>query len=470
MKATKIRRLIVNFSFLSGGEILCKIATFAAFVYLARVLGPASFGYLEFTIAITFVFTLLVDLGTGPYGAREIAKNANRIGELLPNIIAIRMLLATVGYSTLVGIAWYLADKGPVKNLILVYGLSLFAIPGYLQWLFQGIEKMQWVALGSVLRQFTFAIGVFLFIRGSEDIQLTAIIECIAVFSVVLVHWIILKREIPHYSPCLKLTLIKTSFGQAFPIGLSELTWALTWYFATIFLGFIENSDVVGWFASAHRPVLALHTFVWLYFFNLLPSMSRYIDRPVAEFNRMLTTSIKFTAWPAVFIGISGALMGNQAILIMFGENYSESIAVFKILVFMIPVSLLSGHYRYALIAFNLQKYEFLSALFSAIACVLLVYLLSSKYGAVGAAAGLLSTQVINLILAYLYTRKMIVKIELLPHLLRPLIIGAAMLATYNALVSTNQWLAYCVSAIVFLALMLLIEPNVKTILRRRQA
>jgi len=478
MNKARLKTLIVNFSFLSGGEILCKIATFAAFVYLARILGPKSFGYLEFTIAITFVFTLLIDLGTGPYGAREIAKDKSRIREILPSIMVIRVGLALIGYSILAAIAWFLSDKAPIKDLLLIYGLSLFAIPGYMQWVFQGIEKMQWVALGSVLRQFTFAIGVFLFVRGSEEIQLIAIIECIAVFTVVLIHWVIFKYQIQQFSPGLglglglglDLQLIKYSLGQALPIGLSELTWAFTWYFATIFLGFIAASDVVGWFASAHRPVLALHTFVWLYFFNLLPSMSRCIDRPIDEFKALVTTSIRFTAWPAVFIGISGALMASPAILILFGENYANSIDVFQILILMIPVSLLSGHYRYALIAFNLQKYEFLSALFSAITCLFSVYWLSSRYGAIGAAFGLLSTQIINLILAYLYTRKMIAKIGLLWHLVKPLLCGAAMVIIYTVLVPTNQWLAYSVSAAVFLILMLLVEPDVKTIINRKHA
>src|SRR3990172_5020278 len=71
MHAVDFRKLVSNFTLLSGGEVLGKLLAFATFTYLARTLGPKSFGYLEFTIALMVFFTLLTDFGTSPFGARE---------------------------------------------------------------------------------------------------------------------------------------------------------------------------------------------------------------------------------------------------------------------------------------------------------------------------------------------------------------------------------------------------------------
>ena len=69
------RRIGVNLLFLTAGECLAKLVTFAAFSYLARVLGPRHYGNIEFTLAVMVFFTLPSDLGLAVYGAREIAKN-----------------------------------------------------------------------------------------------------------------------------------------------------------------------------------------------------------------------------------------------------------------------------------------------------------------------------------------------------------------------------------------------------------
>ena len=75
MQSLNFRKLVSNFTLLTGGEVLSKIFTFIAFTFLARMLGPTNFGHLEFALAVMVFFSLLVDFGTSPYGAREIAKN-----------------------------------------------------------------------------------------------------------------------------------------------------------------------------------------------------------------------------------------------------------------------------------------------------------------------------------------------------------------------------------------------------------
>lgn len=67
-------RLAANFLFLSAGEFGAKLLAFASFTYLARTLGPVSYGAIEFTLAVMVFFSLPADLGLGAYGAREIAR------------------------------------------------------------------------------------------------------------------------------------------------------------------------------------------------------------------------------------------------------------------------------------------------------------------------------------------------------------------------------------------------------------
>jgi hypothetical protein len=46
---------------------------------------------------------------------------------------------------------------------------------------------------------------------------------------------------------------------------------------------------------------MARHSFVWLYFFNLLPSISRCVARPKQDMLELMDGSVRLTAWAGLF-------------------------------------------------------------------------------------------------------------------------------------------------------------------------
>src|SRR5687767_2557505 len=58
---------------LFAGEVLSKLCVFAAFAYLARVLGPSGFGLIELALSITLFCVMAVDGGLESYGARVVS-------------------------------------------------------------------------------------------------------------------------------------------------------------------------------------------------------------------------------------------------------------------------------------------------------------------------------------------------------------------------------------------------------------
>ena len=56
---------------LSGGEAVSKILAFVAFAYLARLLRPDTYGYIEFALAVTLFFNLVVEAGLDFWGLRN---------------------------------------------------------------------------------------------------------------------------------------------------------------------------------------------------------------------------------------------------------------------------------------------------------------------------------------------------------------------------------------------------------------
>jgi len=88
------RKLALNVVLLTSGEAASKVLAFIAFAYLARILGPSTYGDMEFALAVTLFFSLVVEGGLGLLGAREIAKDENMVVRLTFHVVILRCLLA----------------------------------------------------------------------------------------------------------------------------------------------------------------------------------------------------------------------------------------------------------------------------------------------------------------------------------------------------------------------------------------
>ena len=464
-KTIGVPRLVLNFAVLSGGEFVSKVFAFVAFAYLARVLGPADFGQLEFVLAVLFFFTLISDCGLSPYGAREIAKNRDSVERLTTHIMIVRCLLVAAALA-LMGIFVSLIDKPwPVRRLVLLYGLTLIGLPGLLPWVFQGHDRMRQVAMASILRWSVFSGGVILCIRGPEQIWVVPLIEVIAIGAAVLFYLRAFANSFGSLRQPVDGPFALSLLRQALPIGASELVWALKVYFATIFLGLLLLGSEVGWFAAAHRIVISLHTFVWLYFFSLLPSIARSTQALPDALHRLMGTSIQITAWSAIFIGITGTAFAGQIVALLYGPQYEKAVPVFQVLIWLIPLALMSGHYRYVLIAYNRQGLEFLTAACGAGLNILLNLYLIPSYGLVGAASALVSSEALIWALAYYCVRRKIAPIPIWTHLWRPLV-GGMILASVLYLLSTKIWMAASSAVAVYCLVVSIMQPELLTQLR----
>ena len=286
-------RLFANFGLLSVAELVSKLLGAVAFAVLARVLGPEQYGYLEFTLAVIFFFALFVDSGLSTYGAREIARDPTAVGRLASRIVATRLLLAAVCLAFLLLLAGMF--QPPVQTLLMFYGLTLFGIPFLLQWIFQGREMMHYVAIANVARWLTFTLAVLLLVNGPGRLLWVALAEALAVSVAGAFYLTAVSMRFDNPWRRFELRPAVSSWVEALPIGGSELVWALKVYFATILLGLLYDGSAVAWFGGAHRIVLALHAFVWLYFFNLLPAIARCSKGPTATLRRLLSSSMRIT-------------------------------------------------------------------------------------------------------------------------------------------------------------------------------
>jgi O-antigen/teichoic acid export membrane protein len=422
-----------NFLSLAGGESVSKLLTFAAFAYLARVLGPDGFGLVEFAGSVMLCAGLIVDQGFGPYGAREIARAPQRTVELVSEIVSARIILAIVAYIGVALFALALRRSPVLTQLVFIYGASLFVMPLLLQWVFQGHEQMRTVAVSQVIRQVLFAATVFACVRDASRIWIAGVAEVAGACGAAGYCLAMYRRR---FGGAIRLRLFfsRRLVREGVPIGLSQMFWMIRMFGATLVLGIIAPAEDVGFFASGQRILIALHAFVWLYYFNLLPSFARAWQQQGSVLREQLRRSLHGVAWVSAATGVAWVLIAPAVTTAAYGKAFAPAGSVLQWLAGVCVVAALSGHYRFGLIAAGQQTAEMVTSVIGAVTALVLIPVLYRRAGPAGVAMALLAAETAVWLTAWGFARA---TLEVRDHgalLVRPALAGALALGVVRVL------------------------------------
>ncbi len=385
--------MLRNFLSLSGAEVAGKLAAFAAFTYLARVTGPEGLGLVEFVAAVLMCAGLMVEQGFGPYGAREIAKDRARTAELVWEIVLARFALAIVAYLGMIIFA-VLTRRSPVATqMLLICGASLLVAPLTLQWVFQGHDRMSTVAATNFIRTLVFTVVVFAAVRVAADVWMAAVAELCAMCAAAAFSVWQYRRQ---FGPVVRGRLVfsKRLFREGVPIGLSQMFWVVRLSGATLILGLIAPAQDVGFFAGALRILMAVHTFVWLYYFNLLPSLARAWQQGAPTFAGLIDRSLRVVVVVSVVGAAVWVAVAPAMVTLVYGAAFAPAGTALQWMAAVCAVAAVSGHYRFGLIAAGRQTAEMATAALGAAVALPLIPMAYFSSGPAGAAAALLVTEV----------------------------------------------------------------------------
>src|SRR5690606_10861471 len=89
------------------------------FTIYARELGPGDLGQYYFAISVTSIFAIFTDFGLGNVLTREVAKTPSRAGNLMANVIALKLPLTLITVAAL--LVWTKAWEYEALTSQLIY-------------------------------------------------------------------------------------------------------------------------------------------------------------------------------------------------------------------------------------------------------------------------------------------------------------------------------------------------------------
>jgi O-antigen/teichoic acid export membrane protein len=387
------------------GELVKKACIAAGFVWLARIVAPTVYGQVEWSLSVMYLFSLAADAGLTTWATAQVAAHPESAGALVGGVARLRLAMAIPAYAVLLVMA--AAYGGPVGIALAVFGLGLFLTPFYLQYLYNGLQQVRWSAIGNAGRGAIFAALVIAFARPDSTPLLAAIAETAGAAVMVAIYvaamHTVLQQPVRYGDEGFGIGAL---LRQSWTVCASELTWGIHWYAGLVLLGVMATSVDAAWQSASLRLILAVHTGVWMYLSVLLPNLARLLASDPTGWARLVERSLRVSGWASLGMAVVGTLGASVLIDTIFGSRFGPSAAIFRVMIWVIPIAWASGHLRYSLIAAKHPRREFHASLVGAGTTIALTLILIPRLGGLGAGIALVGGTAANALAAWILARR----------------------------------------------------------------
>ena len=354
----RFRHILVGSAWLGLGEGFTRLANFLIVVIVAHSRGPEGLGVFAIGQLIGNYLLIGTDFGFKTAGSRLVSLHPSWARALVHTIQRQRARLSVILFP--VGL-WY-AYMGPVPDeaRLFVVGFSLSVLPQALtlDWMLLGLERY---ALLSMLRAgvaLLFAAASAAVLLTDSGLELVAVSNGLATFIGAIAVWVLWFRRSEHgMSPSL-------AAGEAAQLR-RETRWrAIAWLgLATIFvqmfqtidtlmLGGLVSVDQVGRYNGAHKLVLLVFGFYYLFTQAMLPKLARMTDAA----SGLVLRWAGLIAGVGMMGGVLISLLAGELMEIVYGPSMADAGPVLQWLSWTIPGEFALAFLVTALVAWGRER------------------------------------------------------------------------------------------------------------------
>lgn len=405
MNKNMVKNILSLFMIQGAGYILPLVTL----PYLVRVLGPSQYGILGFSFAFVQYFTLIVQYGFDLSATNKIAihkEDKTLVSQVFWGVLFCKTVLVVVSAIAMFIIVQFVPSVKEYATVIVVSYTSVIGAAYLPGWLFQGKEKMGWMAISNIVAKVVTLPLIFICVKSPADTWIVALVTGMgfilgSLFSFYMIYrekWI--EWSLPSYAQ------IKEQIQDGRYIFLSNIAGSVYVNSIPVFLGFAAGPVTVGIYVAADKIRMAIQGLMGPVTQVFYPRISSVMAANREQGFKMIRKLLY--GQNAIVLLISLLLMGfaHQIITAFYGETYLASVPVLMILapmVFFISVSTVLGVQGMLIIG---MKKEFSQILwFGAVLNTVVIFPLIWLMGANGAAISVLTTEAIVALLIIYKTK-----------------------------------------------------------------
>lgn len=338
MKSIKNSKFVVNFFSLASVQLLNYVLPLITMPYLVLVLGIENYGLVGFAQAVMQYFILVTDYGFNITATQQISINRDqpkKIEKIYSTVMICKLFLLILCFIFLLTMILLIPKlrENPILY-ILMFGIVIGNV--FLPiWFFQGIEEMKNIGVLNFLSKLIFTIGLFIFVKTSQDIQKVAVLNSFGYIVVGIIAIMIVRYKYRVKFQSITLNEIRDQFKSSWHLFISNIATSVYTTTNIFVLGILVGDRATGYFNLANtliRACASIATPITQTFYPRVASLA--IDSK--EEALKIIRKIWFVVTGVFTLGCLILLFGTGPILhVFFGDKFDHSLLLIQIMSFL---------------------------------------------------------------------------------------------------------------------------------------
>lgn len=379
--------------------------------YLVRVLGPEYFGLLAFSTATINYLMLLTDYGFNLSATRQISihrEDIIKINEIFSSVIIIKILLMIISFCVLILLV-FTVDK--FEENWKVYLITFGTIIGQVifpVWLFQGMEKMKFIAYLNIFAKAFFTLCIFKFVNSSKDYLLVPFFTSLGFLVVGVWSLFVAKKKFAIKFTFPNIQNITFHLREGWYVFFSSMAISLYTISTTFLLGIFTNNTSVGYFSAVERIVQGVKGLNIPISQSIYPLISKKIIADKTG-GLLFIRKLTFLIGSVMFVLSSILFLFAEPIIdFALGNQYQSSVIPLKIMAFLpfiVSMSNIFGIQTMLNLGYN-REFSFF-VLITAVVGVILILILAPLFNIIGVSIATLLVEILITVMLgfFLYTK-----------------------------------------------------------------
>lgn len=395
-------------------KIMNLLIPLITFPYASRLLLPEGIGKVNFAHSITGYFSILAGLGISGYAIRECSKirdDITKFSKIVKELFIINIISMFCSLLVLLIVLHFFYVLQPYCLLIIICSSSIFFETIGLSWVYTSREDFIFITLTTIFFQFLSLIYLFLFVKSTSDIIEYTIF---GVFAANLTNLLCFIHSKHYVNWRLKSKLeLKKHIKPIFTLFAMTAAQSVYLILDTTILGLISGDEAVGFYSAAAKINKMALGIITTLSTVLLPRLSYYIETEKEKYYDLLQKSFNIILALEIPITFGLFILSDQLILLICGNNFTNSIVPMKILVPLvleIPISVFV--HQQIFLPNRKDFYSLLTVIIGAITNLFLNLTLIPKWSYYGACISTLIAEFLVMSLSLILSHKLLGEIR----------------------------------------------------------
>lgn len=253
--------LFYNFSSLGIIQVSNFLLSLIVIPYVIRIVGADGFGVIAVAQVLMFYLSVITDYGFSRTAIRDVAlykSDRAKVSRIFCTVMISKFLICLLSFALLLGL---LMVVPLFRQHFLLYLLAFSFVAGQavlVNWFFQGMEKMQYMAVLSLISRLLFVALVLLFIKkkGDEALYIFFMGAGNFIAGIISIYTVIRMYKLQFIKPTRADIWYEIKEGWA--VTVTNLSMTTIQYIGIFVLRLFTNDLVVGYYSIAERIYFAM--------------------------------------------------------------------------------------------------------------------------------------------------------------------------------------------------------------------